>query len=209
MDGTSDKRFTTVNIPINSIVATSGQNDSGIFDLQLKDERYIPFEGAGVISTWQLQLPAGFRQFDYDSILRIKHISSDGGDKLASPAADSVTQYIKSVTNLSQEQGLLALFDLKSEFRSEWIKLSMLSSSSMPAPAVLVLSNLLNRLPVFTRGRNPTQIRATGVTILTTMNLSRSDFALDPAYVPPAPGKSVDTSKDSMFDSGPTQVGKL
>lgn len=41
------------------------------------------------------------------------------------------------------------------------------------------------------------------------MNLSKSDFAIDPAYVAPPPGKPVDMSKIFMFDSGPTQVGNL
>lgn len=171
MNGAPDGRFVyDVNIPIDSIAVTSGQNDSGVFELQLKDERYIPFEGAGVISSWELSLPAGFRQFDYNSItdviLGIKYTSSDGGNKLTGPAVDSVTQFINSVTNLSQTQGLFALFDLKSEFSSEWVKLSLPTSSSStggissgtspPTSRIMVLSNLLDRLPVFTQGRDPT-----------------------------------------------------
>ena len=31
-------------------------------------ERYIPFEGAGAISKWRLELPDTFREFGYDSI---------------------------------------------------------------------------------------------------------------------------------------------
>lgn len=41
-----------------SIVTSFGQNDGGLFETNLRDERYLPFEGAGVISRWTLQLPS-------------------------------------------------------------------------------------------------------------------------------------------------------
>ena len=59
-----DERFTTVNVPITAIAVSTGQNDSGLFELNFRDERYLPFEGAGVVSKWRLELPADFRQFD-------------------------------------------------------------------------------------------------------------------------------------------------
>ena len=55
-------------VPIASIAVSTGQNDSGTFELNFRDERYIPFEGAGAISKWRLELPSDFRQFDYDTI---------------------------------------------------------------------------------------------------------------------------------------------
>src|SRR5262249_37562222 len=82
----ADERFSTVNIPITAIAASTGQNDSGVFELNFRDERYIPFEGAGAISKWRLELPTGFRQFDFDTItdvvMQIRYTSLDGGDKL-------------------------------------------------------------------------------------------------------------------------------
>jgi hypothetical protein len=53
----------------NTSVATSNaNNDGGVFELNFRDERYMPFEGAGAISTWKLELPGVFRHFDYNSI---------------------------------------------------------------------------------------------------------------------------------------------
>jgi hypothetical protein len=49
---------------IQSIATSNAQNDSGMFELNFRDERYLPFEGAGAISTWRLELPAEFRVFD-------------------------------------------------------------------------------------------------------------------------------------------------
>ncbi len=60
-DGT---RFAMVQVPINAIATSAGQNDSGVFELLFRDERFMPFEGAGVISKWKLTLPDAFRQFE-------------------------------------------------------------------------------------------------------------------------------------------------
>jgi hypothetical protein len=38
------------------IATSSAQNDSGMFELNFRDERYLPFEGAGAISHWRLEL---------------------------------------------------------------------------------------------------------------------------------------------------------
>ena len=56
------------NVGIQSISTSNAQNDSGTFELNFQDDRYLPFEGAGVISTWRLELGSEYRQFDYDTI---------------------------------------------------------------------------------------------------------------------------------------------
>jgi uncharacterized coiled-coil protein SlyX len=179
-----DGRFQTINVPIDSIAVSTSQNDSGLFELNFRDERYLPFEGAGAISKWQLDLPTGFRQFDYstmtDVILTVRYTSRNGGDKLKQPASDSVVAYIKSVEDLSQTQGLFAVFDLKSEFASDWARASPASSSTTTTnPRVINLKNLADRLPIFTSGRDPSKIIATDVSLLTqTGTLTAADFTL-------------------------------
>ncbi|WP_237501751.1 hypothetical protein, partial [Pseudomonas carnis] len=45
------------------IALSSGLNDSGLFTLNFdSDERYLPFEYTGAISTWQLTFPNHARQ---------------------------------------------------------------------------------------------------------------------------------------------------
>jgi peptidoglycan hydrolase-like protein with peptidoglycan-binding domain len=170
----TDDRFSTVNIPITSIACSTGQNDSGVFELNFKDERYLPFEGAGAISKWRLELPS-FQQFDRqtisDAIVTVR-FTSMGSDKLKKPAADSVMAYIKSVEELSREEGLFAAFDLKHEFSSEWHK-------AMNPPAgiterVLALNNLNERLPIFTKGRDVKKIQATDVYLYSSTKISAS-----------------------------------
>lgn len=38
--------------------------DGGMFETNLREERFLPFEGAGAISTWTLALPTQLRAFD-------------------------------------------------------------------------------------------------------------------------------------------------
>jgi len=42
-----DDAFIKLPIGTTAIVTSTAQNDSGMFELNLKDERYLPFEGAG------------------------------------------------------------------------------------------------------------------------------------------------------------------
>jgi hypothetical protein len=78
-----DLRFRDFNGSIQSIVTSSGQNDSGLFETNLGDERYLLFEGSGAINEWHIQMPREFRQFDYDTIsdviLHLRYTAREGG----------------------------------------------------------------------------------------------------------------------------------
>jgi hypothetical protein len=147
-------------VPIDVNAASTGQNDSGVFELPLRDQRYLSFEGAGAIGNWLLQLPP-FAQFDYQSItdvlLTIRYTSCDGGALRRKAALESLAKYVSTFERYSQSQGLLTLFDLRSEFASEWAKLStsLPRSPSESSTRTLVLRELAVRLPAFTRGRPP------------------------------------------------------
>src|SRR2546430_10264483 len=39
--------------------------DAGVFEFTFRDERFMPFEGAGAISVWELSLPENLRPFEY------------------------------------------------------------------------------------------------------------------------------------------------
>lgn len=174
-----DDRFMTVNAPITAIAASSGQSDNGVFELNFKDERYMPFEGAGAISTWQLSLPAGFRQFDYatisDVIIQLRYTSKDGGDALRTAATGALLNYLGSVEDLSAQEGLFTLFDVQHDFPNDWYK-----ATQMPLPAgatarTLTLSNLADRLPVFTKGYKTTGV---DVVLITTAALQAAKLNL-------------------------------
>ncbi|UKZ57302.1 hypothetical protein TrVGV298_011155 [Trichoderma virens] len=56
-------------VPITSIAVSNGVQDSGIFNMDFRGtDEYGPFEGAGAISTWKIELPQVFKPFDYHTI---------------------------------------------------------------------------------------------------------------------------------------------
>ncbi|MDH5518859.1 MAG: hypothetical protein OEY36_13735 [Gammaproteobacteria bacterium] len=51
-----------------NIATSSANNDSGLFEVNLSGSQYLPFEGAGVISNWGLELPKDTNHFNYNTI---------------------------------------------------------------------------------------------------------------------------------------------
>jgi hypothetical protein len=103
---------------------SQGQNDSGLFETNLRDDRYLPFEGAGVVSEWRIELPKDFRQFDYDTIsdvvLHLKYTAREGGELLKQKVTGEIEEAVNQMIQSSGEQGLLHGFSLKKEFPNEW-----------------------------------------------------------------------------------------
>ncbi|PIE70711.1 MAG: hypothetical protein CSA22_06040 [Deltaproteobacteria bacterium] len=119
----ADDRFSSSLIPIDAVAVSSAQNDSGVFELNFKDERYLPFEGAGVISRWRLELPS-VRQFDYQSIsdvvMHLKYTASEGGDYLKREANKSVLKQINTISQSLNQTGLHVTFNMRHELSNEW-----------------------------------------------------------------------------------------
>jgi hypothetical protein len=117
-----DTRFSAYRGRKSMIVTSSAQGDSGLFETNLNDERYLPFEGSGVISSWGLQLPGnpGDKDpctFDYDTIsdviLHIRYTAREGGELLRQGAITN----IKNVENATMTS---RLFSIRHEFPTEW-----------------------------------------------------------------------------------------
>jgi peptidoglycan hydrolase-like protein with peptidoglycan-binding domain len=90
----SDTRFRSMFGSISSIATSHAQNDNGMFELNFNDDRYLPFEGAGIISEWQISLPKENNYFDFatisDVILHISYTSRGGGGQLSIAATTDV-----------------------------------------------------------------------------------------------------------------------
>ncbi|PQQ39616.1 hypothetical protein C6H68_00065 [Photorhabdus luminescens] len=73
------------------IALSSGINDSGTFNLNFGDDRYLPFEGTGAVSDWKLTFPSATTdsiQRDIldnlsDIILHVRYTAKDGGEAFA------------------------------------------------------------------------------------------------------------------------------
>jgi hypothetical protein len=115
-----DERFVDTFGAIQSIVTSSGNNDSGLFETNLHEERFLPFEGAGAISTWRLELPDTFRQFDYntisDVIVHVRYTARQGGAEVRQAAV----QHLEALIEEASTSGLAQLFSLRHDFPSEW-----------------------------------------------------------------------------------------
>jgi hypothetical protein len=98
-----------------TIVTSTGRQDSGLFETNLRDERYLPFEGTGAISRWRLQLPRENNRFDVrtvsDVIFHLHYTARDGGEALREAA--------RTATKAKLATGM-RVFDLRTEFASEW-----------------------------------------------------------------------------------------
>jgi hypothetical protein len=122
--GDDDRRFTDSIGAVQTIVTSNAQNDSGVFEANLRDERYLPFEGKGVISTWRLQLPRDFPAFDHETIsdvvLHLRYTAREGGELLRRTAAAELSAAVDEAVQSAEQQGLARSFSLRHEFPSDW-----------------------------------------------------------------------------------------
>lgn len=66
------------------VALSRGIDDYGLFMLDFNDERYLPFEGTGAVSTWKLEMPKAANPINFDSIgdvlIHVKYTALyDGG----------------------------------------------------------------------------------------------------------------------------------
>jgi hypothetical protein len=151
-----------------SIATSTAHNDPGVLEFSFRDERYLPFEGAGAISEWQLELPRVFRQFDYDTIndviLHVSYTAENDG-----ALRDAVEgQLLTTLRNTPSTR----VFRLRHEFSSAFHRL-LHSPANTPVPVEIGDVHF----PVFLRF-----LRGSGVTV------SRAMLVLEPAA-----GQSVGT----------------
>lgn len=109
----------------NMVATSNAVNDGGQFDLNFRDERFLPFEGAGAVdSNWKLELPTAFKSFDYNSIADVVfHISYRA-------KYDGVLKEKTEDELLGKMVSLSRLLSLKQEFPSEFYQLSQPATAS-------------------------------------------------------------------------------
>jgi hypothetical protein len=117
-----DTRFVANFAVLQSIATSHGQNDSGMFELNFRDERYLPFEGTGAVSSWRIELPKDCNAFDFDTIpdviLHLRYTSRTGGELLKTAARSAVADLIEDATEFPPPR----LFSAKHEFPDAWYR---------------------------------------------------------------------------------------
>lgn len=97
------------------IALSTGVDDSGVFELNFNDDRYLPFEGTGAVSTWLLEMPLSTNAIDFDSIsdviINLRYMCKTDGGKFKQDVANHPV--VRSVRGQH-------LFSVAREFTAEW-----------------------------------------------------------------------------------------
>ena len=170
-DAANDPRFHTDRVPISAIALSSGNQDSGKFELSFNDDRYVPFEGAGVISKWKLEFPGPYPQFDYRSIsdvlVTIHYTALEGGALWKSEASDAVREFRSQLDQqLDGSSGAYLLFDLSVDFADAWRRFGtrIAAAPASDKPVTMDLRRLPNLLP-FWSPRHATTVQEVFVAV--------------------------------------------
>ncbi len=172
-------------LPIESIVTSTAQNDSGVFELNFKDERYLPFEGRGAVSKWTLRLTQIERtglplikQFDFDTIsdviLHMKYTAVDGGadGTLGTYIKSSIKTLLDSITQGIKPGGPSKLhfgLSLRHDMPNQWHEFKQSGETDISFPK--------SRLPYFIQAMSP-EISSVTFIALTDTSVTASAAAL-------------------------------
>jgi len=133
-----DARFVDYFGSVDEVVTSGAVSDSGMFETNLRDDRYLPFEGAGAISTWLLSLPP-IPSFDYstitDVILHVRYTARDGGAALAAAATKSLSTLPPAVAGSTPTLGLL--LSLRHDFPTQWYAFTTGGNADFSAPLTM------------------------------------------------------------------------
>ena len=134
-----------------SVATSTAQGDAGVFDFNFRDERYMPFEGAGAVSSWRLELPTTFRPFDYetinDVIVNLSYTALDDG-LLRQAVEEVLAAGPGSLVDVLSTQSVPRLFSLRQEFSSAFQRLL---NAPMGTPIDVDITE--RHFPMFLQGR--------------------------------------------------------
>ena len=206
-----DPRFRDSGGTSQSIVLSHGQTDSGLFELNFHDERYLPFEGSGAISSWHLQFPFAntkdksgttfntlLQQFDYntisDVIVQVKYTAREGGDAFKMNASDNLNNKINQMLVSLKDKGLTRIISVRQEFPNEWYQ--FLNPPLATDDQLLALNITKDRFPFFVQGN---VIKITSLELAADSSLPQIPaITLDPA---PVPNNPKDLTADGIYGS--------
>ena len=150
--GEDTARFSDYFGGVQAIVTSTGTQDTGLFETNLNDERYLPFEGSGAVSRWRLELPADVPQFDHstisDVIVHVRYQAREGGLALRTAATTALQEKIAAAATV----GSVRLLSLRQEFPTEWARFTASTSSTSDGLAPLTFTLREEHYPYWSRG---------------------------------------------------------
>ena len=92
--------------------------------MNFRDERYLPFENTGAISSWRLELPEEVKQFDYgtisDIIVHMSYTAKEGGSGLKTAANNALSEQLAATQQDLDKNGLHLAINMKHELPNDW-----------------------------------------------------------------------------------------
>lgn len=121
---------------VQSISLSTGQNDSGLFELNHNDERYLPFELRGVNGIWRVEFLSDYPSFDHltisDLILQIRYTAlEDSTGDLRNDVNGTIAETYNVATDASLE-AIGQRLDIRRDFPDAWH--SFQSSGKLTTP---------------------------------------------------------------------------
>jgi hypothetical protein len=185
-----DSRFVDYYGTLQTVVTSGAVADSGMFETNLTEPRFLPFEGAGAISTWTLGLPE-MASFDYttitDVILHVRYTARDGGAALGTAAAGSLQKQLPPNPGGSDPAPALALLlSLRHDFPTEWYAFATGSGDFTATltmnyfPYVVQSSTLsIDAITLYAEGEPPVAITTPTFPVTMSLQSPHDQLALD------------------------------
>jgi len=102
-----------------AIATSGGRDDSGMFQLDFNDQRYLPFEYMGAVSRWRIELPPENNYFEIDTltdlVIRLGYTAREGGEPLRQAAFAAARRHLPG-------DGW-RFFELRNDFPDAWQQL--------------------------------------------------------------------------------------
>jgi hypothetical protein len=195
----SDARFVVGYGGTSAIATSHGRNDSGLFNLDFGDERYLPFEGAGAISSWRLELPDAVRQFDYDTIsdveIQIQYTARDGGSGMRSTVDEYLATLLNNELVSLNNDGLMLMLSAKAAFPVEFERLLYPATGEEGDPIDIPI--VLERFPYPVRARGPRISSIRAVFVVDAESVITPSMASDVVFTDPdSPSHTMEGTLD-------------
>ena len=111
-----DPRIVKEYVATEAIATSTGQNDTGMFELNFRDERKLPFEFRGAVSRWRIEMWPENNQFDLDTVadvvLHLNYTAREGGDIMRHSANEIAQRHLPGAG--------LRYFDIRHDMPEAW-----------------------------------------------------------------------------------------
>ena len=152
----------------------NAQDDPGLFittiSSNIADQRYLPFENAGAVSTWHLEMPESTNEIDLstvgDVVLHLYYTALDGGAEFQNTVVtnNEATQPTSGIKVFSAQNDFAAPAPTAANPYPVTPWQAFLATAVSPANQTLTLSISPSKFPAWTRGKT---ISVTSLTVLT------------------------------------------